>query len=228
MLSPVDDLWCFSPKPSCPQESSEKPSTGTGAQPSSAEPTPQSLQPKRAWTLEEEETLVEWVRNHGSEHWRGVTDMFKNRTFRECREHWRFNYSQLGRRPWTAEEDATVIECHQKLGNQWRMISGFLQDRTENAVKNRWRSALRVRRTEPFQAHVTAYSHKERPAPLPIPMPMLCPMPEARVPAPEAVQPCLFPDPVGTIGISDADDTLLMDIPPFDAFAEDDFDAPIF
>jgi hypothetical protein len=41
-----------------------------------------------------------------------------------------------------------VIQYHQIWGNRWKQIAELLPGRTENGVKNRWRTALRREPTE--------------------------------------------------------------------------------
>jgi hypothetical protein len=42
-----------------------------------------------------------------------------------------------------------VIRCQEKWGNKWARISALLPGRTDNAVKNRWLSALKRKVTPP-------------------------------------------------------------------------------
>jgi hypothetical protein len=46
---------------------------------------------------------------------------------------------------WTVQEDRLVTECQEKWGNKWSRIAALLPGRTDNAVKNRWNSALKRR-----------------------------------------------------------------------------------
>jgi hypothetical protein len=78
---------------------------------SSLESPNQTLDAMGGWTLAEEEALVKWVQIHGKEDWRGVTQIFPGRSFRECHHHWHVCRSRLDRPP-----------RHQKRENKWRQI----------------------------------------------------------------------------------------------------------
>ena len=51
----------------------------------------------------------------------------------------------LNKGPWTAEEDAALVEAHRAVGNRWSEIARRLPGRPENAIKNRWNSTVRAR-----------------------------------------------------------------------------------
>jgi hypothetical protein len=163
----------------------------------------------RSWTTEEEEILVEWVKNHGSQSWRGITKLFSGRSFRECREHWRFYHARVDRRPWSPEEDSKVVECYGLWGNKWKKIAQLLPDRTENAVKNRWHSVLRERMvSEPYRPHhVNVHPHKETSMPVAIVVPVLMPGREAMAPMGETTGRMLFASAFRPQGTSEGNDT---------------------
>ena len=66
---------------------------------------------------------------------------------RHCRERW-YNHvdPSLKKGKWTVEEDHFIIEQQSLLGNHWSEISKKMQGRTENSVKNRYKSLLRKKK----------------------------------------------------------------------------------
>lgn len=69
------------------------------------------------------------------------------RNGRQCRERW-YNHvdPSLRKGEWTPEEDMYILEQQQLIGNKWSEIARGLNGRTENSVKNRWKSM--VKKTE--------------------------------------------------------------------------------
>jgi myb proto-oncogene protein len=52
----------------------------------------------------------------------------------------------LVKTPWKPKEDLMILEVQQKKGNKWAKIAAKLPGRTENAVKNRFKSILKKAR----------------------------------------------------------------------------------
>ena len=50
--------------------------------------------------------------------------------------------------PWSAEEDALLLQLQASMGNRWCEIAKNIAGRSENAVKNRWNSAQRRARAQ--------------------------------------------------------------------------------
>jgi hypothetical protein len=68
------------------------------------------------------------------------------RTSRQCRERWENYLAPSARKTsWTPQEDQLLIESQQRWGNKWAKIASLIPGRTDNAVKNRWNSALKRR-----------------------------------------------------------------------------------
>lgn len=51
----------------------------------------------------------------------------------------------LDKREWRTEEDRVLLAAHEALGNKWALIAAKLDGRTDNSVKNRYKSLMRRR-----------------------------------------------------------------------------------
>ena len=100
--------------------------------------------PRRRWKELEDELLIRVVAENGPTRWNNLAKHFPGRNGRQVRLRW-MNHLQpsLDKRPWRPEEDAVLLEAHQALGNKWALISVRLCGRTDNSVKNRYKSIVR-------------------------------------------------------------------------------------
>lgn len=98
---------------------------------------------KGPWTTEEDQTIIKCI-NAGITKWSEIAEKIPGRIGKQCRERW-FNHldPRIKKGGWTEEEDATLIEAQNRLGNRWCKIAELIPGRSENAVKNRWNSAMR-------------------------------------------------------------------------------------
>ncbi|XP_016512353.1 MYB-like transcription factor 4 [Nicotiana tabacum] len=100
---------------------------------------------KGAWTKEEDERLIAYIRNHGEGCWRSLPKAAGLlRCGKSCRLRW-INYLRpdLKRGNFTEEEDELIIKLHSLLGNKWSLIAGRLPGRTDNEIKNYWNTHIR-------------------------------------------------------------------------------------
>ncbi|KAJ4839283.1 hypothetical protein Tsubulata_011435 [Turnera subulata] len=100
---------------------------------------------KGAWTKEEDQRLIEYIRVHGEGCWRSLPKAAGLlRCGKSCRLRW-INYLRpdLKRGNFTEEEDEIIIKLHSLLGNKWSLIAGRLPGRTDNEIKNYWNTHIK-------------------------------------------------------------------------------------
>ncbi|RRT83236.1 hypothetical protein B296_00018161 [Ensete ventricosum] len=124
---------------------------------------------KGAWTKEEDQKLISYIKAHGEGCWRSLpkaagpplehpilcchpafayasvlvcTGLL--RCGKSCRLRW-INYLRpdLKRGNFTEEEDELIIKLHGLLGNKWSLIAGRLPGRTDNEIKNYWNTHIK-------------------------------------------------------------------------------------
>ncbi|KAL2231858.1 myb-related protein 330 [Sesamum indicum] len=100
---------------------------------------------KGAWTKEEDQRLINYIRAHGEGCWRSLPKAAGLlRCGKSCRLRW-INYLRpdLKRGNFTEEEDEIIIKLHSLLGNKWSLIAGRLPGRTDNEIKNYWNTHIK-------------------------------------------------------------------------------------
>lgn len=126
---------------------------------------------KGAWTKEEDERLINYIKVHGEGCWRSLPKAAGLlRCGKSCRLRW-INYLRpdLKRGNFTEEEDELIINFHSLLGNKWSLIAARLPGRTDNEIKNYWNTHIKRKL---YSRGIDPQTHRPlNSAPVPAPSP---------------------------------------------------------
>ncbi|KAJ8557684.1 hypothetical protein K7X08_003309 [Anisodus acutangulus] len=100
---------------------------------------------KGPWTEQEDLQLAFYVNMFGDRRWDFLAKVSGlRRTGKSCRLRW-VNYLHPGlkRGKMTPQEERLILELQSKWGNRWSRIAREVPGRTDNEIKNYWRTHMR-------------------------------------------------------------------------------------
>jgi hypothetical protein len=99
-----------------------------------------------SWTAEEDKTIINWIELNGPSKWAALATHLPGRIPKQCRERWVNHLDpSIKKVAWSPEEDEVILSGIQQIGMRWADLSRLLPGRSDNAIKNRWNSALKRR-----------------------------------------------------------------------------------
>lgn len=99
---------------------------------------------KGPWKPEEDALLMQVMGEELEGDWQAISRRIPGRNAKQCKERWLLNLNpEINHGPWSAEEDAALVQLHSEIGGKWSLLAKKLPGRTEHSIKTRFLSLQR-------------------------------------------------------------------------------------
>ncbi len=100
------------------------------------------------WSKEEDKMLLDAIATYDFD-WKMISLAMGGRTSKQCRDRYKLKLDpSINHGPWTKEEDIILLKLHEQFGRQWTKIASALPGRSENSVKTRFSSLVKLKSKE--------------------------------------------------------------------------------
>ncbi|XP_008645508.1 uncharacterized protein [Zea mays] len=99
---------------------------------------------KHRWSSEENEALKQMVKKYGTKNWRTIACAIPGRNANSCLSRWKYLLDPaINKEPWSQQEELRLIRAQQVYGNKWCKMVKHFPGRTNDALKEHWRSPMK-------------------------------------------------------------------------------------
>lgn len=94
------------------------------------------------WTDEEDNLLLELMKNFRNKNWKKIADLFPDKTAVQCSSRYRRIQPGINKGFWTKLEDEKLLLSYKKYGNNWKMIAKEIVSRSGKQIRDRFINSL--------------------------------------------------------------------------------------
>ncbi|GBG31963.1 Transcription factor MYB3R-5 [Hondaea fermentalgiana] len=98
---------------------------------------------RRSWTPEEDERLLQLVKEHGAMRWARIAEHMPNKTGNQCSQRWHKALDPtIVKGKWSDAEDDLLVKLVEQKGKKWKEISFSIPGRTGKQCRDRYTARL--------------------------------------------------------------------------------------
>ena len=90
---------------------------------------------------EEDQRLIQLVRELGQQNWIRVSNKMPGRTSRQCKDRYlKYLSPEANNTPWSVEEEVLLKQLVNQYGPRWTFLAYFFKGRPDTQIKNKWKT----------------------------------------------------------------------------------------